>query len=104
MRIALLGTRGIPANYGGFETFAAQAAEALSYCLMAMAAAGHRAALVFCVQRDDVAELRPADAIDPVYGRTLREALEAGVEVLAYRARVTTRSVGIAERIAVVCP
>jgi len=22
MRIALLGTRGIPANYGGFETFA----------------------------------------------------------------------------------
>src|SRR6266545_3173043 len=24
MRIALLGTRGIPANYGGFETFAEQ--------------------------------------------------------------------------------
>jgi hypothetical protein len=22
MRIAILGTRGIPANYGGFETFA----------------------------------------------------------------------------------
>ena len=24
MRVALLGTRGIPANYGGFETFAEQ--------------------------------------------------------------------------------
>ena len=24
MRIAILGTRGIPANYGGFETFAEQ--------------------------------------------------------------------------------
>ncbi|NOT63755.1 MAG: DUF1972 domain-containing protein, partial [Acidobacteria bacterium] len=24
MKIAILGTRGIPANYGGFETFAEQ--------------------------------------------------------------------------------
>jgi hypothetical protein len=24
MRIAILGTRGVPANYGGFETFAEQ--------------------------------------------------------------------------------
>ena len=26
MRIAILGTRGIPANYGGFETFAQELA------------------------------------------------------------------------------
>lgn len=48
-----------------------------------------RAMLCFCVQRDDVTEVRPADGIDPVYGRTLREAVVVGVEVTAYAARVT---------------
>ena len=56
--------------------------------LMQKVAAGHRAMLFFCVQRDDVREVRPADAIDPEYGRTLRLALRSGVEVCAYAARV----------------
>ena len=43
MRIALLGTRGIPANYGGFETFA----EELSTRLVAR---GHQVT-VYCRQR-----------------------------------------------------
>ncbi|HCC59124.1 MAG TPA: glycosyl transferase family 1, partial [Solibacterales bacterium] len=43
MRIALLGTRGIPANYGGFETFA----EHLSTRL---ARRGHTVT-VYCRQR-----------------------------------------------------
>jgi sugar fermentation stimulation protein A len=45
--------------------------------------------LCFCVQRDDVTEVRPADGIDPVYGRILREAVAVGVEVAAYAARVS---------------
>jgi sugar fermentation stimulation protein A len=48
--------------------------------------------------------VRPADVIDPVYGQTLREAMRAGVEVLAYRARVTASEIRLAERIAVVAP
>ena len=56
------------------------------------------------VQRADVREVRPADAIDPLYGRTLREALAAGVEVLAYGARVTTRDIRLERRLAVHCP
>ena len=56
--------------------------------LMQKVAAGKRAMLCFCVQRDDVREVRPADAIDRVYGQTLRAALGAGVEVCAYVARV----------------
>ncbi len=43
MRIALLGTRGIPANYGGFETFAEEIATRL-------AARGHEV-VVYCRQR-----------------------------------------------------
>jgi sugar fermentation stimulation protein A len=72
--------------------------------LMRLKASGLRAVLVYCVQRGDVDEVRPADGIDPLYGRTLREAIAAGVEVLAYRAKVTTREVALQERIAVVCP
>ena len=57
--------------------------------LMEKVRAGHRAALCFCVQRDDVTEVRPADAIDPVYGRTLREAAAQGVEIIAYAASMS---------------
>jgi sugar fermentation stimulation protein A len=66
--------------------------------------AGKRAVLCFCVQRTDVDEVRPADDIDPDYGRTLREALGAGVEVIAYRAEMRPEAVVLAERIPVVCP
>ena len=57
--------------------------------LMTKVREGRRAMLCFCVQRDDVTEVRPADAIDPVYGRTLREAVAAGVKVVAYAARMS---------------
>jgi sugar fermentation stimulation protein A len=59
--------------------------------LMHKVAAGKRAMLCFCVQRDDVREVRPADAIDAEYGRTLRAAMGSGVEVCAYVARVNAQ-------------
>ncbi|MCG5497132.1 DNA/RNA nuclease SfsA [Ectothiorhodospira variabilis] len=61
--------------------------------LMAMVEEGHRAALVFCVQREDVTRVRPADEIDPDYGHWLRRAAESGVEILALGARVSTRDI-----------
>jgi sugar fermentation stimulation protein A len=72
--------------------------------LMRLKAAGLRPVQLYCVQRGDVGEVRPADAIDPEYGRTLRRALEAGVEVMAYRANVTPNEIRLEERIPVVCP
>jgi sugar fermentation stimulation protein A len=51
---------------------------------------GQRAMLCFCVQRDDVREVRPAASIDPIYAQTLREASQRGVEICACVARVTT--------------
>jgi len=72
--------------------------------LMRVVAAGDRAALCFCVQRSDVSEVRPADHIDPAYGETLRAAISAGVEVLAYRARVSPRGINLVTRVPVVCP
>jgi len=54
---------------------------------------GYRAALVFVIQRADCASFRPADEIDPVYGRWLRRGAAAGVEVLPYLARVAPRGI-----------
>jgi sugar fermentation stimulation protein A len=56
--------------------------------LMAMVQQGYRAVLLFCVQHTGIRWVEPADAIDPLYGRLLREAIAAGVEVLAYQATI----------------
>jgi sugar fermentation stimulation protein A len=72
--------------------------------LMRIRASGLRPVQLYCVQRGDVNEVRPADDIDAEYGRTLREAVSAGVEVLAYRARVTPAEIRLEGRIPVVCP
>lgn len=70
--------------------------------LMTMVAAGERAVMCYCAQREDAREVRPADDIDPDYGRAMREAAEAGVELLAYRCNLTTREIRVAEPIPVV--
>jgi sugar fermentation stimulation protein A len=71
---------------------------------MRLKSRGARAVQVYCVQRGDVAQVRPADGIDHRYGSTLREAIAAGVEVLAYRAKVTPDEIRLEGRIPVVCP
>ena len=55
----------------------------------------------FCVQRGDVDRVRPADHIDPAYGRALREALAAGVEVLALGATPTPDGIALTRPVAV---
>ncbi|SEO52878.1 DNA/RNA nuclease SfsA [Aquisalimonas asiatica] len=72
--------------------------------LQRLVAEGCRAALVFCVQRDDVTEVRPADAIDPAYGRALRDAIANGVEVHALGAEVNEQVIELRRRLPVVCP
>ena len=61
MRIALLGTRGIPAGYGGFETFA----EELSVRLVER---GHRV-IVYCRRRHAEPQYR---GVDLIYAPTIR--------------------------------
>ena len=58
-------------------------------------AAGDEALQLFFVQRGDCDVFRPADDIDPAYGRQLRVAAAAGVKVIALQARVTKRAVTI---------
>ncbi len=59
--------------------------------------AGHRAAVVFVVQRSDAQAFAPNDAADPHFGAALRRAAALGVEVLAHRCRVTEQEIVLAE-------
>ena len=69
--------------------------------LMRIRAAGHRAVLLFCASRNDTRSVEPADLIDPEYGATLRRAAANGVEVLAYKVRITQRGVTLSRRVPV---
>jgi sugar fermentation stimulation protein A len=71
--------------------------------LMGVVAAGQRGVLCFCVQRNDVTAVRPADEIDAVYGKTLREALQNGVEAVAYQAEVTPTGIALRRSLPVMC-
>ncbi|MBA1249241.1 DNA/RNA nuclease SfsA [Pseudomonas luteola] len=70
--------------------------------LSALAREGARAVLLYCVNLTGIEAVRPADDIDPAYGRALREALEAGVEILAYGADVTPQAIQVTRRLKVV--
>lgn len=61
--------------------------------LMSMVALGYRAVNLFTVQRADARSVAPADDIDPAYGKLLRQAASAGVELLAYQALVTPQEI-----------
>lgn len=67
--------------------------------LMRLRRKGHRAAVLFVIQRGDCAYFRPADEIDPAYGRSLRRAVKAGVEALAYVAQVTPKGIIVTGRL-----
>jgi len=52
--------------------------------LQTLVAEGSRCAMFYLIQRMDARVFKPADRIDPAYGRALREAVRKGVEVMAY--------------------
>ena len=55
-----------------------------------------RAVVFSLVQRPDCSGFSPADDIDPGYGKTLRGVLARGVELLAYRSRLSREGAALA--------
>ena len=74
---------------GAFPDAVSARATRHAKALRELALAGSPAMLVFCVLRNGIGRVRPADEIDPAYGTALREALAAGVQVLAVGCRVS---------------
>ena len=56
---------------------------------------GVRAVLLYCVNLTGIEAVRPAQEIDPGYAEALREAIAAGVEVLAYGVQLTPEEIFI---------
>jgi sugar fermentation stimulation protein A len=69
--------------------------------LTAQVAAGRRAVMLYLAQRGDCRSFAPASDIDPTYCEGLARARAAGVEVLAYRCRVSPQGIRVADRIAI---
>jgi sugar fermentation stimulation protein A len=53
--------------------------------LMRLKAEGQRSILFFCVPHEGIKQVKVAEHVDPAYAKKLREAIQAGVEVLAYQ-------------------
>jgi len=60
---------------------------------------GNRGVMVYIVQREDGTVFRPAEDIDPFYVRTLRQALNSGIEMLAYQARVNEKEITVRRKL-----
>jgi sugar fermentation stimulation protein A len=64
-----------------------------------MVAAGHRAVMLYLVQREDCEGFRPAADIDPVYAAGLQAATGDGVEAICYTCRMGLEEIIIKERL-----
>jgi sugar fermentation stimulation protein A len=71
------------------------------HTLIQATAEGHQAGAIFVVQRSDASCLSPHDESDPDFGKALRKAKEAGVDVLAYCCTVTPSEIRLADPIPV---
>jgi len=63
--------------------------------------AGDRGVILFLVNRADCSSMAPADDVDPVYGKLLRQVTAAGVEALAYRTRCSLRGIELDRKVPV---
>lgn len=64
--------------------------------LSAMVRQGHRAVMLYLVQRQDSESFAIAADVDPGYAKALKKALKAGVEAFAYGCRLSPREIAVA--------
>ncbi|MBL0060600.1 MAG: DNA/RNA nuclease SfsA [bacterium] len=65
--------------------------------LMEFVSQGKQAYMLYVVQHHLAKSFSPADEIDPVYGTTVRDAYQAGVKMLAMKARVSEQEIILTE-------
>jgi len=63
--------------------------------LIRIKAAGHRAVMVYVVQRGDVSVFTPAFDIDPNYAEALKEAYRLGVEIFPVRCSISPEEIEV---------
>lgn len=69
--------------------------------LTELAQNGIHAVLLYCVNLEGITAVRPADEIDPEYGKALRLAVQSGVKVCAYATKISPTEITITHEIPV---
>ena len=69
--------------------------------LALMVSRGHRAVVVFCVQRMDCLQFDVARDVDPSYDAAFQSARAAGVEILAYACHLSPKEIKLSHAIEV---
>jgi sugar fermentation stimulation protein A len=72
--------------------------------LIALRKEGVRAAVLFVSQRSDTRSIIPNDAIDPEFGKWLRDAGREGVELYGCNCKVTPSSISLDQPVEIVLP
>jgi sugar fermentation stimulation protein A len=67
--------------------------------LASMVEGGHRAVMVFLVQRSDAETFKLASDIDPSYAAAFQTAAASGVEMLCYRCQLSPTEIAVEKRI-----
>lgn len=70
--------------------------------LSAMVAEGHRAVMVYLIQRPDAEAFSISGDIDPAYLAAFDKAIASGVETLALRCRLTTEEIAVDKAVPIV--
>lgn len=94
-------TPGAPAEFPDGVT--ARGAKHLAE-LSDMVAEGHRAVMLYLIQRDDADEVVMADDIDPAYAEALTAALAAGVEAIAVGCSLSETQIAVDRAARVIAP
>ncbi len=67
--------------------------------LQTLASKGFRCVMFYLIQRMDVEVFKPADHIDPAYGKELRKAVKNGIEILVYDTIIDLKKIRIGKKI-----
>ncbi len=70
--------------------------------LAAMKKTGHRAAMLYLVQRNDTEAMSISRDLDPAYGAAFDDARAAGVEMLAYQCRLSVEEIAVTTQLPVI--
>jgi sugar fermentation stimulation protein A len=72
--------------------------------LQAVAESGQRAVIFFCVFHTAIKQVQAAVDIDPAYAAALRQALDAGVEAMAWGCQISPQGITLHEPVPVLPP
>jgi sugar fermentation stimulation protein A len=67
--------------------------------LMEIKSKGHRAVMLFIVQREDCSSFKIENTIDPDYFQLLKLAISKGVEVLVYRCKLNSEGIYVEQKL-----